>query len=164
MCIGFAWNLCHTSVPQSGSAPASCKVFEQGFLIAIALSQSVIRGQQVVTADQANESTRFDCYARTQTCASHLTISQRTQLHRTDTQRRQIMSCSSATAAREAPGHGVVVAIIQRLDALRLLPPRQLGRVCAAEVPRGKLHQPLGIDCAHLHLIRNKVNTDRGAD
>lgn len=56
----------------------------------------------------------------------------------------------SSTAARQTPGMGVIVAVIERLQALATLAAGQLVRVSALEEARRQLHQPLGIDRTHL--------------
>ncbi len=64
-----------------------------------------------------------------------------------------------AARGREARGRappvvGVVVAVIQRLNALGALAPRQLVRVGALEEARRELDEPLGVDRAHLaHVL-----------
>ena len=44
----------------------------------------------------------------------------------------------------------VIVAVIERLDALGALAARELVRIGALEEARRQLDQPLGVDCAHL--------------
>lgn len=47
---------------------------------------------------------------------------------------------------------GVIVAVIQWLQALGLLAPRQLVRVGTLKETWCQLHQPLGVNSAHLHI------------
>ena len=53
-----------------------------------------------------------------------------------------------------APGHGVIVAVIEGLNALLALAPAELLVVRGLEEARGQLDEPLGIDGAHLtHVL-----------
>ena len=52
----------------------------------------------------------------------------------------------SSTAARQTPGVGVIVAVVERLQALGALAAGQLVRVGALEEARRQLHQPLGVN------------------
>ena len=61
-----------------------------------------------------------------------------------------VTGAASASAAGQAPGHGVVVAVVQGLEALPALAPRQLVRVRRLEEARRQLHQPLGLYRADL--------------
>ena len=56
----------------------------------------------------------------------------------------------SPTPPRQAPGVGLVEAVVQRLDALLALAPAELVGVCSLEEAGRQLHQPLGVDLANL--------------
>ena len=64
---------------------------------------------------------------------------------------RQRACCSSASKL-QPPGHGVVL-VVQRLDALGTLAPRQAVRVGGLEEAGGELRQPLRVDRQHLACV-----------
>eukprot|EP00965_Chrysotila_dentata_P163338 5394981-Pleurochrysis_carterae.AAC.3 len=56
----------------------------------------------------------------------------------------------SAAAFGEAPGVGIVEAVVERFDALHPLALGQVAWVGRLEESRRELDQPLGLDCHHL--------------
>lgn len=57
-----------------------------------------------------------------------------------------------STAARQTPGMRVIVAVVQRLQALSALAAGQLVRVCALEEARRQLNEPLWVNGTYLHV------------
>ena len=66
--------------------------------------------------------------------------------------RRAAQAVQSAATTGKTPRVGVIVAVVQGLQALSLLAPRQLVRVGTLEEAWCQLHQPLGVNSAHLHI------------